>query len=217
MSENLDKLIDEDSLAELEIVETDDVMTVVLEDIAIELVSLLGMIVGTGERDVVEVIIELDVGDVLVPGRPFQLSVPVNVDVGSTDIEDVDNADEVTLGISEVSIVERELKLDFDMLAVEVEENDDDESTEVVEGTELDDERGVEVITSLVEGKEKDEETGGLDCNKLLELDSISDADELKDDDSSAELDCIETDEAMTVELETILNELESRLVVEVR
>ena len=217
MSENLDKLIDEDSLAELEIVETDDVMTVVLEDIAIELVSLLGMIVGTGERDVVEVIIELDVGDVLVPGRPFQLSVPVNVDVGSTDIEDVDNADEVTLGISEVSIVERELKLDFDMLAVEVEENDDDESTEVVEGTELDDERGVEVITSLVEAKEKDEETGGLDCNKLLELDSISDADELKDDDSSAELDCVETDEAMTVELETILNELESRLVVEVR
>ena len=217
MSENLDKLIDEDSLAELEIVETDDVMTVVLEDIAIELVSLLGMIVGTGERDVVEVIIELDVGDVLVPGRPFQLSVPVNVDVGSTDIEDVDNADEVTLGISDVSIVEKELKLDFDMLAVEVEENDDDEPTEVVEGTELDDERGVEVITSLVEGKEKDEETGGLDCNKLLELDSISDADELKDDDSSAELDCIETDEAMTVELETILNELESRLVVEVR
>lgn len=217
MSENLDKLIDEDSLAELEIVETDDVMTVVLEDIAIELVSLLGMIVGTGERDVVEVIIELDVGDVLVPGRPFQLSVPVNVDVGSTDIEDVDNADEVTLGISDVSIVEKELKLDFDMLAVEVEENDDDEPTEVVEGTELDDERGVEVITSLVEAKEKDEETGGLDCNKLLELDSISDADELKDDDSSAELDCIETDEAMTVELETILNELESRLVVEVR
>ena len=184
MSENLDKLIDEDSLAELEIVETDDVMTVVLEDIAIELVSLLGMIVGTGERDVVEVIIELDVGDVLVPGRPFQLSVPVNVDVGSTDIEDVDNADEVTLGISDVSIVEKELKLDFDILAVEVEENDDDEPTEVVEGTELDDERGVEVITSLVEGKEKDEETGGLDCNKLLELDSISDADELKDDDS---------------------------------
>lgn len=217
MSENLDKLIDEDSLAELEIVETDDVMTVVLEDIAIELVSLLGMIVGTGERDVVEVIIELDVGDVLVPGRPFQLSVPVNVDVGSTDIEDVDNADEVTLGISDVSIVEKELKLDFDMLAVEVEENDDDEPTEVVEGTELDDERGVEVITSLVEAKEKDEETGGLDCNKLLELDSISDADELKDDDSSAELDCVETDEAMTVELETILNELESRLVVEVR
>lgn len=217
MSENLDKLIDEDSLAELEIVETDDVMTVVLEDIAIELVSLLGMIVGTGERDVVEVIIELDVGDVLVPGRPFQLSVPVNVDVGSTDIEDIDNADEVTLGISDVSIVEKELKLDFDMLAVEVEENDDDEPTEVVEGTELDDERGVEVITSLVEAKEKDEETGGLDCNKLLELDSISDADELKDDDSSAELDCIETDEAMTVELETILNELESRLVVEVR
>ena len=217
MSENLDKLIDEDSLAELEIVETDDVMTVVLEDIAIELVSLLGMIVGTGERDVVEVIIELDVGDVLVPGLPFQLSVPVNVDVGSTDIEDIDNADEVTLGISDVSIVEKELKLDFDMLAVEVEENDDDEPTEVVEGTELDDERGVEVITSLVEAKEKDEETGGLDCNKLLELDSISDADELKDDDSSAELDCIETDEAMTVELETILNELESRLVVEVR
>ena len=217
MSENLDKLIDEDSLAELEIVETDDVMTVVLEDIAIELVSLLGMIVGTGERDVVEVIIELDVGDVLVPGRPFQLSVPVNVDVGSTDIEDIDNADEVTLGISDVSIVEKELKLDFDMLAVEVEENDDDEPTEVVEGTELDDERGVEVITSLVEAKEKDEETVGLDCNKLLELDSISDADELKDDDSSAELDCIETEEAMTVELETILNELESRLVVEVR
>ena len=217
MSENLDKLIDEDSLAELEIVETDDVMTVVLEDIAIELVSLLGMIVGTGERDVVEVIIELDVGDVLVPGLPFQLSVPVNVDVGSTDIEDIDNADEVTLGISDVSIVEKELKLDFDMLAVEVEENDDDEPTEVLEGTELDDERGVEVITSLVEGKEKDEETGGLDCNKLLELDSISDADELKDDDSSAELDCIETEEAMTVELETILNELESRLVVEVR
>ena len=126
MSENLDKLIDEDSLAELEIVETDDVMTVVLEDIAIELVSLLGMIVGTGERDVVEVIIELDVGDVLVPGRPFQLSVPVNVDVGSNDIEDVDNADEVTLGISDVSIVEKELKLDFDMLAVEVEENEVD-------------------------------------------------------------------------------------------
>lgn len=200
--------IDEDSMVELERVETEVVMTAVLEDIASELVSLRGMVVGTGEIDLVEVIIELDIVDVLVPGRPFQLSVPVNVDVGSTELEDIANAEEVTRGTSDVTVVENELKPDFDILAVEVEDNGEDESTEVEEGIELDDERGVEVITSLVEAKEKEEEIGGLDRNKLLELDSKSVADELIDDDSSAKLD-VEIDVVMKVELETSLNELE--------
>ena len=118
MSEDLDNVIDEDSLIELERVETDDGMTVVLEDIASELVSLLGIIVGTDEKDVVEVIIELGLDDDLVPGLPFQLSVPVNVDVGSTDIEDFDNADEVTLGISDVE--------ERDFVEVIIELDDDD-------------------------------------------------------------------------------------------
>lgn len=200
--------IDEDSMVEIERVETEVVMTAVLEDIASELVSLRGMVVGTGEIDLVEVIIELDIVDVLVPGRPFQLSVPVNVDVGSTELEDIANAEEVTRGTSDVTVVENELKPDFDILAVEVEDNGEDESTEVEEGIELDDERGVEVITSLVEAKEKEEEIGGLDRNKLLELDSKSVADELIDDDSSAKLD-VEIDVVMKVELETSLNELE--------
>ena len=61
------------------------------------------------------------------------------------------------------------------MLAVDIEDNDDDKPNEVNEGTALDDERGVEVIISLVEAKEIDDKpTDELDCNELLELDPMS-------------------------------------------
>lgn len=88
-------------------------------DSEIELISTdtpVGSVVGIGDRDVVEVMIELDVGDVLVPGRPFQLSVPVNVVVVAIDIEDetedIGCFDELTLEKTEVKVVEIEPKVD---------------------------------------------------------------------------------------------------------
>lgn len=56
-----------------------------------------------------------------------------------------------------------------------MEVDDDDKPTEVEEGSALDDERGVEIIISLVEGKDIDDKpTDELDCNELLELDTMS-------------------------------------------